>query len=266
MDEIRVVVTGALGRMGHEVSRAVQADPELRLVGAVDIKSSQDYMPLSNAPDLIPLSNDLGAMLAKARPSVMVDFTEADAALRNVRVAVEHGVSPVVGTTGFSQANIKEMEELCSKHQLGAVVAPNFAIGAVLMMHFAKIGARYFSSAEIIELHHNQKIDAPSGTALQTAEAMREARQEDFAQAITTRETIPGTRGGSEGGITIHSVRLPGLVAHQEVIFGGTGQTLTIRHDSISRESFMPGVLLAVKEVGQRRGLIYGLENLLRLE
>jgi 4-hydroxy-tetrahydrodipicolinate reductase len=265
MDEIRVVVAGALGRMGQEVSRAVQADPELRLVGAVDIRAAQDYMPLANSPNLIPLSADLAAMLTKARPAVVVDFTLPEAAMYNVRTAIQHGVSPVVGTTGLGAEDIREIEQLCQERKLGAVVAPNFAIGAVLMIHFAAIAAKHFSSAEIIELHHDQKADAPSGTALQTARAMREGRSEDFLRNVASRESLPGTRGGQEGGITIHSVRLPGLVAHQEVIFGGTGQTLTIRHDSINRESFMPGVLLAIKEVSKRQELIYGLANLLQL-
>jgi 4-hydroxy-tetrahydrodipicolinate reductase len=185
--------------------------------------------------------------------------------MRNVRAAFKHHASPVVGTTGLSAEDLLEIRDLCAATGTGAVVASNFALGAVLLMHFARIGARYFDHAEIIELHHDQKADAPSGTALATARLMREAHGGDLAAASTSKQTLAGARGGELGGVHIHSVRLPGLVAHQEVIFGGLGQTLTIRHDSISRESFIPGVLLAIREVVKRQDLVNGLADLLDL-
>lgn len=263
MGIIAVVVCGAQGRMGREVVSAVLKDPELALVGGADPRAADDHIPGPQGP--IPLTRDLGSLLALCRPEVMVDFTQPEAAMGNVRVAMAAGVRPVVGTTGITQADLAEIEQLCQKQGLGAVVAPNFALGAVMMMHFAKLAAPYFDYAEIIELHHEQKVDAPSGTALATAQAMRAARGRDFAQAPTLKETLPHTRGGSVGGVAVHSVRLLGLVAHQEVIFGGLGQTLSIRHDSISRESFLPGVVLAIKRVPQLSGLVYGLESLLQL-
>jgi 4-hydroxy-tetrahydrodipicolinate reductase len=172
----------------------------------------------------------------------------------------------VVGTTGLSQQDLKEIESLCSKHDTGAIVAPNFAIGANLMIHFARIAARFFPAAEITELHHEAKADAPSGTAMKTAEEMAKARGTRFEEGLTSKMTLEGARGAELQGIHIHSVRLPGLVAHQEVLFGGQGQTLLIRHDSISRESFMPGVIMAIKEAPRTKGLIYGLDRLMGLQ
>lgn len=264
MDPIRVVVSGALGKVGSEIVSAVQKDPALRLVGAVEVRGSQNELPLPGG-ELVPLGPDAGAILSRTRARVMVDFTRPDAAMANVRAAFKHRVSPVVGTTGLGADDLSEIRDLCAATGVGAVVAPNFALGAVLLMHLARVAARYFDHAEIIELHHDQKADAPSGTALSTARGMREARGGDLVSAVTGKYTLEGVRGGVQGGVNIHSVRLPGLVAHQEVIFGGLGQTLTLRHDSISRESFVPGVLLAVKEVVSRRELVYGLEGLLGL-
>ena len=264
MDPIRVVVAGALGKVGSEMVAAVQRDPALRLVGAVEVRGSQHELPLTNG-SLVPLGADVNAILDRTRPRVLVDFTRADAAMANVRAAFKHRVSPVVGTTGLSADDLAEIRDLCAATGVGAVVASNFALGAVLLMHFARVAARYFDHAEIIELHHDQKADAPSGTALTTARLMRESRGGDLASAATGKYTLEGVRGGVQGGVNIHSVRLPGLVAHQEVIFGGLGQTLTLRHDSISRESFVPGVLMAVKEVVKRQDLVAGLEGLLGL-
>ena len=171
----------------------------------------------------------------------------------------------VIGTTGLSPADLSEIDSLCRANDIGAVVAANFSLGAILMIHLAKVAARFFDYAEIIELHHEQKVDAPSGTALSTAKEMVEARGQPFDWAHTQKETLSGSRGGDYQGVAIHSVRLPGLLAHQEVIFGGLGQTLKIRHDTISRESFMPGVVLAIKEVVKLKRLVFGLENLLGL-
>ncbi|AEG16054.1 4-hydroxy-tetrahydrodipicolinate reductase [Desulfofundulus sp. TPOSR] len=263
---IRVVVTGACGRMGREVLKTVWQAEDMVLVGAVDVRGEgQDVGPLWGAPEVgVTLQGDLEKVLAETRPDVMVDFTTPDVVAENIKTALRHRVRPVVGTTGMSSRELEEIRALAEELKLGCVIAPNFAIGAVLMIRFAAEAARYLPHVEIIELHHDQKLDAPSGTAIKTAEVVAAARG-DFRQGLPTEvEKIPGARGGSfDGGIRIHSVRLPGLVAHQEVIFGGLGQTLSIRHDSISRESFMPGVLLAIRRVMHLEGVVYGLENLL---
>jgi 4-hydroxy-tetrahydrodipicolinate reductase len=197
---------------------------------------------------------------------VLVDFTVAAAAYPNALTALREGVSPVIGTTGMSEAQVGEIRELAAERGVGAFLAPNFAIGAVLMMVFAQQAARFMPEAEIIELHHEKKIDAPSGTAMRTAELIRAARAARTVERPAHEELkLEGARGGDLDGIHVHSVRLPGYVAHQEVIFGGLGQTLTIRHDSIDRSSFMPGVLIACKRVREQPGLVIGLENLLRL-
>ncbi len=263
---IKVVVSGALGRMGKEVVAAVCADRELDMAAAVDKKAVEEYLSLPGGLGLIPIGKDLEPMLARVKPQVMVDFTHPEAVLENVRIALRHGVVPVVGTTGLTPQNLDEIERLCASTGTGCFVAPNFAIGAVLMMHFAKIASRYFAAAEVIELHHDGKADAPSGTALRTAEQMLAARGKRFEDGNTTKTFVEGARGGDVDGVHIHSVRLPGLVAHQEVLFGGLGQTLSIRHDSISRESFMPGVVMAIKEAPKLKELIYGLDRLMGLE
>lgn len=265
-EPIRVAVAGAAGRMGREVLRAVLADPECRLVGAVDVHGSgEDAGALAGCePAGVPVIAGLEAMITEAEPQVLVDFTIARAALENATVALRHGVSPVIGTTGIPADGIEALRRLSEETGVGAFVAPNFAIGAVLMMLFARQAARYMPEVEIIELHHERKIDAPSGTAMRTAEMILENRGERTAPRPDHEEIrVDGARGGDREGIRIHSVRLPGYVAHQEVIFGGQGQTLTIRHDSTDRTSFMPGVLLAVKRVRSLRGLVVGLENLL---
>lgn len=262
---IKVLVAGALGRMGKEVVSAVCADRELDLAGAVDKKAVEEYLSLPGGLGLIPISKDIEGMLIRVKPHVIVDFTQPEGVMDNIRTALRHRVVPVVGTTGISQQNLKEIEALCREHRTGAFVAPNFAIGANLMMHFARIASKYFGAAEITELHHDGKADAPSGTAIQTAEEMLKARGQPFGEGNTTKVVVEGVRGGSVGGVHIHSVRLPGLVAHQEVLFGGQGQTLLIRHDSINRESFMPGVIMAIKEAPRLEGLVHGLDHLMGL-
>ena len=261
----KVVVAGALGRMGREVIAGLARERELDLAGGVDPRASEEYLDLPGGGGLIPITRDLETMIGRVRPRVVVDFTHAAAAMENARVALHHGVSPVVGTSGISPDNLAEIERLTADAGVGAVVAPNFAIGANLMLHFARIASRFLSAAEVLEMHHDGKVDAPSGTALATARAMREARGEPFSDPPTTAFTLEGVRGGVEGGVRIHSIRLPGLVAQQEIIFGGPGQILTLRHDSITRESFIPGVVLAVKEVAKRSGLVYGLDRLMDL-
>ncbi len=265
MERIRVVVQGAQGKMGREVVNAVLRSPEMELVGATEKKTEQDFLLLPDGAGKVPFGSDPRAIFLKSKPHVVVDFSAAEAAMAAVRVAAELGVNLVVGTTGLTQENIQEIEKLCKEKRIGVVVASNFALGAVVMIHLAKIAARYFDSAEIIEMHHDKKADAPSGTALSTARAMLEARGSPFVYPPTSKETLAGTRGGQSGGIAIHSMRLPGLMAHQEIVFGASGQTLSICHDTISRECYMPGVILAIKEVVKRKGLIYGLDALLGL-
>lgn len=264
---IKVVVCGGAGRMGREVVRVVQADPDLDLVGAVDPSAvGSDVGTLAGIGSLgISISPDLLTTLRKTSAEVMVDFTHPSVVMENIRTAMKSGVHAVVGTTGITQDNIQEIKTLLKGKTSNVFIAPNFAIGAVLMMEFAKQACRYFPKVEIIELHHEQKADAPSGTSLKTAEDLSQQIQEKSIADTQEKELIEGVRGGKVGRVRIHSLRLPGLVAHQEVIFGGAGQTLKIRHDSLDRSSFMPGVIMAVKEVSKRPGLTYGLEKILDL-
>lgn len=220
MGKIKVIVNGAKGKMGQEAVKAVQKEADLELVAQTD------------------LGDDLAKTIQDKKPDAVVDFTVPKSVMQNIRAILENGSHGIIGTTGITDENLHEIKMLCEKNKLNCLVAPNFAIGAVLMMRFAKEAIKHMPQAEIIEFHHETKLDKPSGTAIKTGHLM-----------------------GKE--VPIHSVRLPGLVAHQEVIFGGLGQTLTIRHDSISRESFMPGVIMAIRKIGGLKGLVYGLENLL---
>lgn len=253
---IRVGVIGATGRVGAEVCRAVHADADMELVAG--ISRSKAGEKASEALGLqgsdVVLAEDLDSFI-EASVEVAVDFTNAEFAAEHVAWAIEHGVHIVVGTTGF------EVDAAWSEAPVGVFVAPNFAIGAALMQRFAAAAARYLPAVEIVELHHDGKVDAPSGTAAATAEAIAAARSESWAGPSS--ESIAGVRGGEAAGIRIHSIRLPGLVAHQEVIFGGLGQTLTIRHDSTDRTSFVPGVLMAIRWVPSHPGLSVGLDALL---
>ncbi len=266
MSMIRVLVSGAAGRMGQEVCRAVAAADDLELVGAVDLMRVDESLETvaGVAGCNLKVERSLARALEATKPDVVVDFTQPYSRYANFKASLEGGARPVVGTTGWTPNDIEEAAKACRDAGLGAVIAPNFAIGAVLMMRFAAMAARHMPSLEIIELHHDGKLDAPSGTAAQTAALAAEARRSAGVNAVEP-EGAPGTpaRGLDLHGIRIHSVRLPGLLAHQETIFGGLGQTLTIRHDAISRESFMPGVLLACRRVMGLDGLAYGLEALL---
>ncbi len=254
---------GAGGRMGSTVCRAVSDDPELLLVAAID-----PHHAGIDLRQVAGLESDLHVVpgadaLADAGADVVVDFTHLEAARDNLDWCAEHGVHAVVGTTGFTTADLDHLGEVFTSSN--CFIAPNFAIGAVLMMRFAELAAPWFDSAEIIELHHDEKVDAPSGTAMLTVERMARASQ-DWAADPTSIEVLDGARGGKgPAGIPIHSVRLRGLVAHQEVLLGTTGQSLTIRHDSYDRASFMPGVLLALKVVPERPGVTVGLDTLLDL-
>jgi len=265
MDRVKVLIHGVLGKMGQEVLEAVSRDPKLEAVAGVDLKASKKEILLPDGTSSIPLSRDLEPILVSNHPDVMVDFTNAEAAMPAVRTAVKHGVALVVGTTGLSDADLNEIKSLCQKKKVGAVVAPNFAIAAVVMMHLAKLAARFFDYAEIIELHHEQKLDAPSGTAVATAKDMVQARGSDFIHVLAKKENIAGSRGGELGGVSLHSVRMPGLLAHQEVILGAPGQTLRIRLDQINREAFMPGVTLAIKKAAELKEAVFGLDKLLGL-
>jgi 4-hydroxy-tetrahydrodipicolinate reductase len=262
---IRVGVFGAAGRMGLTVCRAVVGDPELELAAAVD--------PLHAGIDLRQLGVDGAGIqvapnceaLAHAQAEVAVDFTVIDAARENLEWCATSGVHAVVGTTGFAPADFEHLRSRFEGIPAHAVIAPNFAIGAVLMMRFAELAAPYFDTAEMIEMHHDEKIDAPSGTALATVERMA-AASKDWGRDPTTKLVVEGARGAEAvEGIRVHSVRMRGLVAHHEVILGTSGQSLTIRHDSYDRTSFMPGVLLAIRAVRERPGLTIGLDALLDL-
>jgi 4-hydroxy-tetrahydrodipicolinate reductase len=242
---INVGVLGARGRMGAEVVNAVNASPDCELVAALDLGDSLDQLVSSGA-------------------HVVVDFTTPDAVMANLEFLISHGIHAVVGTTGFDDKRMATLKSLSSAQpQVGILIAPNFAIGAVLMMEFAAKAAQYFESAEIIELHHPNKVDAPSGTAARTADVISKARKEAGLAAMpdATTSSLDGARGALVGDVPVHSVRLRGLIAHQEVLFGGPGETLTIRHDSLDRAGFMPGVLLGIKSVISRPGVTFGLEH-----
>ena len=263
MNPIRIVVNGALGRMGREIVNGLCQEPQMQIVGAVELQVAEENLTLPDG-STVPFSPDLEHILTSCQPDVLVDFTIAKVTLPAVRIATKQGVSLVIGTTGLTADDLSEIDRLATAHKVGAVVAPNFALGAVLMIHLAKIAAKYFDYAEIIELHHHRKADAPSGTSLSTARAMAQAKGKPFLYPSQQKEPSD-SRGKQVEGITIHSVRLPGLLGHQEVLLGTAGQTLSIRHDTISRECYMPGIILAIKEVIKRKGLVYGLDTLLGL-
>ena len=241
---IKVGILGARGRMGSEVVKAVTDAPDLELVAALDLGDSLDALVSNGA-------------------QVVVDFTTPDSVMANLEFLISNNINAVIGTTGFDDARIAKIKSLLASSKSGVLIAPNFAIGAVLMMEFATKAAKYFESAEIIELHHPNKVDAPSGTAARTAELMSKSRKEAGLAPMpdATTSSLDGARGATVGDVPVHSVRLRGLVAHQEVLLGGIGETLSIRHDSIDRVGFMPGVLLGVRQVVNHPGLTFGLEN-----
>jgi 4-hydroxy-tetrahydrodipicolinate reductase len=265
LEPIRVVINGALGRMGQEVAKAVVCEPGLRPVGAVEKEVTQQYLPLAEATELILLSSDLESLLKSCDADVVVDFTSADVSIAAARIAIKQKVNMVIGTTGLSEENLVEIEQLCKTYKVGVVVAPNFSLGAAILIHLSKFAAKFFDHAEIMEMHHDKKADAPSGTAIATAREMLQTHGKPFVYPEVTREILNNTRGGQMDGIAIHSLRLPGFTAGQEVIFSGAGETLSLRHNVTSRECFLPGIILAIKEVTKRTGLIYGLDALLKL-
>lgn len=243
---LKVGVLGAKGRMGQTVCAAVSSATDLELVAELDA------------------GDDL-AKLIESGAQVVVDFTVPDAVMANLEFLAANNIHAVVGTTGFTDERLATVRELFKSSSANVLIAPNFGVGAVLMMQFAAKAAPYFDSVEIVEMHHPRKVDAPSGTAKRTAELIAEARKDNPAMPDATSETLAGARGADVAGIPVHSIRAQGLVAHQEVIFGGLGETLTIRHDSLDRESFMPGVLLAVRKIAETKGVTFGLEGLLGL-
>ncbi|NEQ83372.1 MAG: 4-hydroxy-tetrahydrodipicolinate reductase [Moorea sp. SIO2I5] len=269
---IPVVVNGAAGKMGREVIKAVSQAEDITLIGAID--TNPKYLGLDAGevagcePVEIPIVNDLQANLVLATQEktqgVMVDFTHPDSIYDNIRTAIAYGVRPVVGTTGLSADQIKDLSEFAQKSSTGCLIIPNFSIGMALLQQAAVQASQYFDHVEIIELHHNQKADAPSGTAIQTAQRMAGAGKTYNPAMVEETEKLKGARGSiAEDNIRIHSVRLPGLIAHQEVIFGAPGQIYTLRHDTSDRSCYMPGVLLAIRKVSQLKGLLYGLEKIL---
>jgi 4-hydroxy-tetrahydrodipicolinate reductase len=270
---VRVGVLGATGRMGREVCRSVLAAQDMELVAAVDPRGAGAHIGPGGDEERrereLVVADKIEA-LAEAGAEVGVDFTEAAAARGNLRWLADHGMHAVVGTTGLTPDDLEAIRRACAAGGVNAVLAPNFAIGAVLLMRFCELAAPLMDAVEVVELHHDAKRDAPSGTAVQTAQRMDEARRRaglgGWPADPTTTHTLPGARGASgAGGVHVHSLRLPGLVAHQEVVFGAVGQTLTIRHDTVDRSSFMPGVLLAVRQVASRPGVTTGLDELLGL-
>lgn len=269
---IPVVVNGAAGKMGREVIKAVADADDMTLIGAIDRNPQylgQDAGEVAGCgPVEIPILNDLQSNLVLATQEqvqgVMVDFTHPSGVYENVRSAIAYGVRPVVGTTGLSQEQIQDLADFAEKASTGCLIVPNFSIGMVLLQQAAIQASQYFDHVEIIELHHNQKADAPSGTAIQTAQLLAELGKTYNPPLVQETEKLSGARGSvADEGIRIHSVRLPGLIAHQEVIFGAAGQIYTLRHDTTDRSSFMPGVLLAIRKVTQLKSLVYGLEKIL---
>ena len=270
---IPVVINGAAGKMGREVVKAVAQAEDMILVGAIDHspehqgKVAGELAGLGEALE-VPITDQFEPMLAFAaqerQPGVMVDFTHPSTVYNSVRAAIAYGVRPIVGTTGLSPTQIYDLTEFADKASTGCLIIPNFSIGMVLLQQAAIQASQYFEHVEIIELHHNQKADAPSGTAIQTAQMLAEMGKTYNSAAVEETEKLPGARGSkAENGIRIHSIRLPGLIAHQEVIFGAAGQVYTLRHDTSDRACYMPGVLLAIRKVLQLKSLVYGLEKIL---
>ncbi len=263
MSAINVVVNGALGKMGQQVLSAVAGEDDMRVVAGVDHVAREAIVSTPDGEVSVPLSSSIADVLDGV--DVVVDFTNAEGASGVIREAAPRKVNVVVGSTGIRESGFQEAAALAEEHGVGIIIAPNFAMGAVVMTHLARIAAPFFDYADLTEMHHENKIDAPSGTALAIAQATVDGKGGPFEAPQAEKELVAGTRGGALDGVTIHSARMPGRVAHHELVFGALGQTLTLRHDSISRESFMPGVLLAIREVGNRPGLTVGLDKLLGL-
>ena len=275
---VPVVVAGVLGRMGAEVVKAVQDAPDCSLVGAIDTSPGREGEDVGLALGLgeleVAITADLEGTLCQASQAVrqagpgggavLVDFTHPSVVYEHTRAAIAYGVHPVIGTTGLTPSQLHDLASFAAKAGVGGAVIPNFSVGMVLLQQAAAAAARFYDWAELTELHHNRKADAPSGTCLKTAEMLEELGKTFNVSELAEHESLPGCRGGRrESGLRLHSLRLPGLVAHQEVMFGAPGETYTLRHDTIDRSAYMPGVLLTVRRVRQLQGLVYGLERLL---
>ncbi len=257
MKKIKIVIAGARGKMGSEAVALIEKVEHFELVAIIE--KTDEAIMTSN----VAIFMDAGKCFSETKPDVLIDFTTSEVGRRHIELAIENNVRPVVGTTGFTEEDLERFRQLAEEKKIGVIIAPNFAIGGILMMKFSQMAAKYFHDVDIIELHHNQKLDAPSGTAMKTAEMIVKERPIKQQGHPNEREVLIGARGANYDGIHIHSVRLPGLVAHQEVIFGGEGEGLTIRHDSYHRSSFMSGVKLSVDTVMELETLVYGLEHII---
>lgn len=266
MKNIKIILAGPRGRMGREAVDLIHNTKHFQLVACLDkVNEGKLLSDVEGFPNIdAPIFNDPRACFQEVEADVLIDLTTPEIGKINTKLAVEYGIRPVVGTTGFNEEELKELKDLAASKKVGVIIAPNFAVGAILMMKFAQMAAKHFQDVEIMELHHDRKLDAPSGTAIKTAELISKTREPKRQGHPEEEETIQGARGAeTKDGIRIHSVRLPGLVAHQEVMFGGEGQSLTIRHDSYNRASFMSGVKLSVETIMNLEELVYGLENII---
>ena len=273
---IPVLVSGALGRMGSEVVNTVLNSPDCELVAAIDINKKNNGKNISQLLNLksseVFVSNDLEGSLCSISQEyrnqnikpVLVDFTHPDAVFDNTRSAIAYGISPIIGTTGLSPSQIKDLSIFAQKAEIGCAIIPNFSVGMVLLQQAASVAAKFYDNIELIEMHHNQKADSPSGTCIKTAEMIEEYPKQFNEDLVKESESLKGVRGGlRESGLNIHSIRLPGLLAHQVVIMGSPGETYTIKHDTIDRKAYMPGVLQAIRKIGNFKSLVYGLERLI---
>jgi len=273
---IPVLVSGALGRMGREVVNSVLNSPDCELVAAIDINNKNNGKNISQLLNLksceVFVSNDLEGSLCSISQDyrnenikpVLVDFTHPDSVFENTRSAIAYGISPVIGTTGLSPSQINELSIFAQKADVGCAIVPNFSVGMVLLQQAASVAAKFYDNIELIEMHHNQKADSPSGTCIKTAEMIEEYPKRYNEVLINESESLKGVRGGvRDSGLNIHSIRLPGLLAHQVVIMGSPGETYTIKHDTIDRKAYMPGVLQAIRKIGNFNSLVYGLEKLI---
>ncbi len=262
---LRVLIHGVSGRMGRETLAAVHGAPGMDAVGGVRLNGRGNTFSLPDGTATVPLYTNASTAIKECHPQVMVDFSVADISVTAMKAAASQGIHVVSGTTGISDADLQEVDQLAKANNVGVLLAPNFAIGAVLLIHLASTLGRFFDFAEIVEAHHEAKLDAPSGTSIAIARALASERTEPFNRPMPDTEPIPGSRGAEQDGVSIHAMRMQGRLAHQEVILGTLGQTLTLRHDTTGRECYMPGVLTAIRQVVQCKGLVVGLEKLLEL-
>ena len=273
---IPVLVSGALGKMGREVVNSVLNSPDCKLVAAIDINKKNNGENISKLLNLksceVFVSNDLEGSLCsisqeyrnESMNPVLVDFTHPDSVFENTRTAIAYGISPIVGTTGLSPSQINDLSIFAQKADVGCAIIPNFSVGMVLLQQAASVAAKFYDNIELIEMHHNQKADSPSGTCIKTAEMIEEYPKKYNEELVKEYESLKGVRGGvRDSGLNIHSIRLPGLLAHQVVMMGSPGETYTIRHDTIDRQAYMPGVLQAIRKIGNFKSLVYGLEKLI---